>query len=281
MTKNLLTLRTPSPLDTEAVWHCAWFPILCLFSLPLLAEEVAVMTNVSANNSSHHALAAGMIDASRHRLVMSDRPLAEFESRPCVGDQECLRRAARKTGASHLLVQGVAFISDEETVVSMQLLDLESGLTIAEKSEIIMVVGDSYAFGKAFSERFLDGLQPSEHGFFLVREATEVSQKEKLPKSYRTSAMGWAGWGLVAIAGFFALGALGFGLADAADSTDRIPLPHRAAVAASSWAPIWASLGVGLSLAGFDFFSNYSSEDDISVQAERTITAPDSVVRKD
>jgi hypothetical protein len=220
------------------------------------SSVVVVATNVSGTNVEDRALASGMLDGVKDRFPVQQLPVVHSDVNLCIEDPVCLRDIAHQRGARYLLVNGVAPISETEIVVSMQLLVLDTGQTIADVSEIMTVHGNPYAYGRTFTQKSLAQVDTSKLNFDSLNDGNQNPGVVTQTRVFSPSPVGWAGWGLVLLAGGIAGASLGLGFAGVADQKDFLPLLPAETIVSFSWVPIWATLGSGLTLVGVDTIRN-------------------------
>ena len=104
--------------------------------------QLAVVTTHAADDAVQRYLVSAVVEAAQSRWEALSPQLLTEELRRCPSnDAGCLRELARKRGASHLLIVGVAPLGPRDAVVSAQLFSVGDEVPLFESTAV--QAGDS------------------------------------------------------------------------------------------------------------------------------------------
>jgi len=166
---------------------------------PAARAQVAVSAAIATDDAAERDIAALVVREARARWDILSPPFTgNADAQGCKpGDNECLRIAAKKAGASHLLVVAVAPVGARDHIVAVQLFAV--GVESALFEESVVQPGGTDADAKQVAGLAARLVQKS--GPPPVKPASEAPVVDGGPSTAAWVGIGFVGAGLAAGAG--------------------------------------------------------------------------------
>lgn len=169
-------------------------------TVALADGAVAVAVTLPDKSPVHRDFASGMVAEAHARFAMLSPALSPEEVGACQVDERCLLSLAKSRGASHLMLVGVASLGPREFVVSLRVLEGESGAEVVSLSDLTEPGLDPAALGRALAARAFDGATglPQKDAGAAVSEAPSRAPAMGAPRRWTgTNPLSLVGWGVV------------------------------------------------------------------------------------
>lgn len=183
------------------------------------SAQVAVSLAVTDGDASQRHIASAVVEAVRERWrTVSPQMPASATSHCKAGDTACLREAAAKHGATHLVVVAVAPLGIRDRVVAVQLFDVTQAAPLFEESAVQQGFSEDLDQVRALTTRLVQHAAPP--------AATPVAPyvPPAVDGDAPLSALGWTGIGVASVG---ALAAGGAGIAGTVLGAQREPAAAR------------------------------------------------------
>lgn len=214
---------------------------------------VATAVTIPDDNPALRAVAAGALAAAGERWGLLVPPLRPEAAEVCQAEIRCLLNLASDRGASHLLVLGVATLSEDEVVVSMQLFATENSTEVMSFTDVVALEHDPFGTGR----RLAEGQIADVEGVPGPGEVEPRWPPPPPPEVQRYLGFSWlsiAGWSVVGVGAATGLAGLGVGLVQSTGAVPGLP-PESRNVTALVVAPLVVGLvGAGLAVVVADLF---------------------------
>lgn len=192
-----------------------------IFAAAPASAQVAIAVTIAEEDTSQRDIAAAVVAVARQKWQLKSPQLSAAQLQHCAaGDTPCLRRAAEKAGARHLLVIGVAPLGVRDRVVAVQLFDVGDASPIFEESAVQPGLNDDQLIEvKKLADRLVTVSGPAP----FVPIPSYVPGDPNNPPEEPGPSLGpwtWTGFALLGVGGATAIasGSVGFFLVEARTS---------------------------------------------------------------